>query len=190
MAKIDLGHACRSVPIHLANYQATGCKWRFSGDNFDTFFFDTRLPFGAKCSSETFHHLTQAVRWMMAKRGFHDIIIYLDDFLVIGTTFEDCKEKYDVLLALLQYLGFTISWRKLVPPMQRLTFLGVQLDTIACTLTLPPEKLQEFQSLVSRVPNQAPCNNTSVATTCRQIKSGLSGGIQRGVLSFAEFLTS
>jgi len=86
VAKIDLRHPYRSVPIHPANYQATGCKWRFSGDDFDTFFFDTRLPFGAKCSPEIFHRFTPAVRQMMARRGYRDIIVYLDDFLVIGAT--------------------------------------------------------------------------------------------------------
>jgi len=53
---------------------------------------------------------------MMARRGYRDIIVYLDDFLVIGDTYQECKEKYDVLLALLQDLGFTISWQKLIPP--------------------------------------------------------------------------
>ena len=96
MAKIDLKHAYRSVPIHPANYQATGCKWRFTGDDFDTFFYDTRLPFGAKSSPEIFHRLTQAVGRMMAK----------------------------------------------------LTFLGVQLDSVSCTMTLPAKKLAEFQTLV------------------------------------------
>ena len=114
--KNDPRHADRSVPIHSANYQATGCKWRFTGDDFNTFSL-TRLPFGAKCAPEIFHRLTQAVRRMMAKRGYHDIIVYLDNFLVIGATFEDCKQKYDVLLSLLQDHVFTISWRKLVPPM-------------------------------------------------------------------------
>ena len=74
------------------------------------------LLFGAKCSLEIFHRLMQALRQMMARRGFRDIIVYLDDFLVIGATYQECKEKYDVLLALLQDLGFTISWWKLVPP--------------------------------------------------------------------------
>lgn len=50
------------------------------------FFYDTRLPFGAKSSPEIFHRVTQAVRRMITKRGFHDIVVYLDDFLVIGAT--------------------------------------------------------------------------------------------------------
>lgn len=150
MAKIDLRHAYRSVSIHPTSYQATGCKWRFSGDDFDTFFYDTRLPFGAKCSPEIFHRLTQAVRRMMARRGYHGIIVYLDDFLVIGSSYHDCEQKYDILLALLQDLGFSISWRKLVTPTQCLTFLGVQIDTKACTLTLPAAKLQELQTLIAQ----------------------------------------
>ena len=33
LAKIDLCHAYRSVPIHPSNYPATGLKWTVSGDS-------------------------------------------------------------------------------------------------------------------------------------------------------------
>ena len=33
LAKIDLHHAYRSVPIHSANYPVTGLKWTFSGEH-------------------------------------------------------------------------------------------------------------------------------------------------------------
>ena len=85
---------------------------------------------------------------MMANRGFHVIVVYLDDFLVIGATRSECERAYQILLALLQDLGFTISEHKLVPPTQRLTFLGVQLDTVSGTMTLPHEKLTELQAIV------------------------------------------
>ena len=98
MAKIDLRHAYRLVPIHPANYQATGCKWQFSGDDHFTYFYNTRLPFGAKSSPEIFHRLTQSVCRMMAKGGFTDIIVYIDDILVIGATWERCQLAYDSLL--------------------------------------------------------------------------------------------
>ena len=140
MAKIDLRHAYRSVPIHPDNYKATGCKWQFLGDHSYTYFYDTRLPFGAKSSPEIFHRITQSVRRMMARRGFPNIIVYLDDFLVIGATREECQLAYDTLFQLLIDLGFTLSEHKLVPPTQRLTFLGVELDTMAGTMTLPADK--------------------------------------------------
>ena len=95
MAKIDLRHAHRSAPIHPDNYKATGCKWQFLGDHSYTYFYDTRLPFGTKSSPEIFHRITQSVRRMMTRRGFPNIIVYLDDFLVIGTTREECQLAYD-----------------------------------------------------------------------------------------------
>ena len=57
-----------------------------SGDDFDSYFCDTRLPFGAKSSPEIFHFLTHAVRRIMGKRSFVNIIVYLDDFLVNGSS--------------------------------------------------------------------------------------------------------
>ncbi len=116
MAKNDLRHAYRSVPIHRDKFQATGCKWQFSGDKHFTYFYDTRLPFGAKSSPEIFHRLTQSVRRMMVRRGFTDIIVYLDDFLIIGDTRKQCQLAYDTLFQLLLDLGFSISDHKLGTP--------------------------------------------------------------------------
>ena len=86
MAKIDLRHAYRSVPVHPSNYNALGLKWRFTGETQFTYLVDTRLPFGGRSAPGIFHRLTQSVRRMMARRGFDMIIVYLDDFLVIGKT--------------------------------------------------------------------------------------------------------
>lgn len=141
MAKIDLRHAYRSVPIYPSNFAATGLKWKFEGDEDFTYFYDTRLLFGAKSSPEIFRRITQAIRRMMARRGFDSVIVYLDDFLVIAPTQQACQLAYSTLLQLLQDLGFAISWRKVVGPTQKLFFLGIELDTNQCTMALPPNKL-------------------------------------------------
>ena len=60
----------------------------------------------------------QAVRYMMAKQGFQNVIGYVDDFLAIGATRVECTWAYKMLLQVLQDLGFTISKGKLVLPMQ------------------------------------------------------------------------
>ena len=80
------------------------------------------------------------------------IIVYLDDFLVIGATREECQLAYDTLLLI--DLGFTLSEHKLVPPTQRLTFLGVELDTMAGTMTLPADKLAELHTVVLQCQNK------------------------------------
>ena len=149
MAKIDLRHAYRSVPIHPSNYAATGLHWHFTGEDNFTYFYDTRLPFGAKCSPEIFHRLTQSIRRMMARRGFESVIVYLDDFLVVAPTYEACQLAFSTLLQLLQDLGFSISWHKVIGPTQKLVFLGVELDTQQCKMALPQTKLDELRGIVS-----------------------------------------
>ena len=42
-----------------------------------------------------------------------------------------------------------INWDKAVPPTQRLTFLGVDIDTVAMQLALPETKLCELRELLS-----------------------------------------
>ena len=86
---------------------------------------------------------------MMAKRSFHDIVVYLDDFLVGGAALEECECGYTTPSRLLQNLELTINQHKLVPPTQQLVLCSIQLDTIACSMTLPQEKLLDLQVLVS-----------------------------------------
>ena len=78
----------------------------------------------------------------MARKGYHALVVYLDDFLIIGESKEACQAAFDALLALLQNLGFSISWHKVVHPTQCLVFLGIMLDTFECAMSLPAEKLK------------------------------------------------
>ena len=147
MAKIDLYHAYRSVLIRPHNYQGTGLKWKFKGSKVKfTYFVDTRLIFGGRKSPGIFHRLTQAVKRIMSRKGYNAIVVYLDDFLIIGESREACQVAFYALLALLQNLGFSISWHKVVPPTQRLAFLGILLDTVESTMSLPADKLNALHS--------------------------------------------
>ena len=91
MAKIDLRHAYRSVHIHPDNYEATGLKGRFGDWRYFTYFVDTRLPYGGRRAPGIFNRLTQAVKRMMARRGYSATDVYLGDFLVIRATWQECQ---------------------------------------------------------------------------------------------------
>ena len=86
----------------------------------------------------------------MERQGYQSIIVYLDDFLVIGKTKDECQQAFSALLQLLQNLGFQISWHKVIGPTQKLVFLGVELDTLRYEMALPPGKLAELHQVVSR----------------------------------------
>ena len=148
MAKIDLESAYRSVPIHLDDFQAAGLKWTFQGDSAPSYMYDTRLPFGAKRAPGIFHRITQAVRRMMARKGYNDSVVYLDDWWIIAETKERCTEIMNLLLKLLRDLSFAISYNKVVPPTTKLTFLGIQLDSVHMLLTLPGNKVIELLDLL------------------------------------------
>ena len=147
IAKIDLRHAYRSVPVHPSNYKALGLKWLFSSASSFTYMVDTRLPFGSRSAPGIFHRITQSVRRMMENRGY-TVIVYLDDFLVIAPTQAECLLAYNTLCALLVNLGFSLSKNKLVPPCQKLTFLGIEIDTIKLSLSLPAEKLEALKDFI------------------------------------------
>ena len=148
IAKVDLRRAYRSVPVHPSNHDALGLKWKFQGDKHFTYLVDTRLPFGGRSAPGIFHRLTQSVKRMMFRRGFKGVVVYLDDFLIVGKTLKECQEAFKALCDLLVELGFTISPSKVVEPCQKLTFLGVEIDTHALTLSLPQDKLHSLKEVL------------------------------------------
>ena len=154
MAKIDLASAYRSVKIHPSNYKATGLKWTFEGDTEPTYMVDTRLPFGARRSPEVFNDLTQAVRRIMAHKGF-SIVAYLDDFFLVGDTYEECWEAMQVLLRLLRKLGFAINYSKIEGPTTSLVFLGILLDSVRMVLELPQRRLHELRKCLLHYQSRA-----------------------------------
>jgi len=155
LAKCDLSQAYRVVPVHPSNYTALGLKYTFKGDSEPTYMLDTRLPFGCKLSPQIFNALTQAVRSIMASKGFPNITVYLDDFLICEKSYERCHETLQVLLKLLRDLGFYINYSKLEGPVQRLTFLGITLDTRNMTMELPPDKLLDLHNCLIKTKNAA-----------------------------------
>ena len=106
-----------------------------------------------------FHRLTQPTCRMMAIRGY-TVLAYLDDFLIIEPTQPRCQAAFDMLVSLLESLGFTINWTKVVYPAQRLTFLGVEIDTLKCELHLPHDRVAELLSL---------CKETTLKRKCSKL---------------------
>lgn len=143
MAKIDLKSAYRSVQISPASQKVTGLKWEVAGKN--VYFYDKKLCFGASRAPAIFHRLSQAVRRFMSKRGINGVIAYIDDFLIVTETFEECKRAFLILVQLLRKLGFMISWKKVIDPCRRIVFLGVEIDSLAMCVRLPDAKLQAFK---------------------------------------------
>ena len=149
LCKVDLRQAYRHAALHPSQYKMTGLQWHFSGDPEPTVLFDARLPFGASESVGCFHRITQSVVRMMRKRVNCSVLCYIDDFLIISENYSQCVQSMDILTELLTNLGFDISWNKCVKPTQKLSFLGINLDSVSGTMSIPPSKLQETIHIAS-----------------------------------------
>lgn len=147
MAKVDLKSAYRSIPISLASQQVTGLVWPWEGK--DTYLVDKRLPFGAKASPGIFHRITQSVARMMGRMGFANIRVYLDDFIIIENSFDECLNTMNILLDLLRKLGFHINWGKVEGPTQDITFLGIRIDSVNMCIGIPRGKIVQIKNSLS-----------------------------------------
>ena len=148
MAKVDIRHAYRCIPISTQSCRATGMHWTFQ-DGRSVFMYDCKLPFGARASPTIFHRVSQAIKRMMARRGYSNVIAYQDDYLIVGKNYEECFRAWTALITLLGELGLPVNHKKLVSPTTCITFLGIQLDTEQCKISLPDEKLDVIRTTVA-----------------------------------------
>ena len=83
------------------------------------------------------------IRW-----SYNLIVAYLHDFLIISNSKDESQAFYDCLAALLLDLDFQVSGTKLVPPAQ-FNFLGVEINSLTMTLSLPVGKFSAFGEVIT-----------------------------------------
>ena len=137
--KIDVSRAFRHLPIDPLDYDLLGLYW-------EGFYLDKNLPFGTRHGSQFFQRASDAVRYALRMRGFN-VVNYIDDFLGFGVP-SVAHKSYEALLQVLTDLGLTISKKKLVPPTTKAVCLGIEIDTVKGTLSIPKEKLAQIKAEV------------------------------------------
>ena len=73
------------------------------------------------------------------------IIIYIDDMLILAETRGEASQHLEVLLFLLEALGFIVNQEKsYLDPTQELEFLELFMDLQSLQLKLPGEKIRQI----------------------------------------------
>ena len=93
-----------------------------------------------------FQRLSDTVHFGMHQRGY-DIVNYGNNFWEMGMP-SVTRTSYDVLLDLLCCLGLDVSHKKLVPPATTAVCLGIEIDIIPRTTSIPSEKLECIYNMV------------------------------------------
>ena len=84
---------------------------------------------GLTCSPRVFTRVSKFFCDWLRKRGV-TIIIYIDDILVLGKSYKECKEHANMVLRLLRTLGFLINEEKCrLEPDTFFTYLGCTWNT-------------------------------------------------------------
>lgn len=142
LAKTDIEHAYKLVPIHPEDYELLG----FSIDN--KYYFDRTLPMGLSCSCQLFEKFSSALHWILqSKLGVQGCVHILDDFLFVGPPGSSaCKRSLMSFYELSASLGVPIKEDKTVHPTTTITFLGLELDSVLMEIRLPLDKLVKIRT--------------------------------------------
>ena len=147
MWKRDLSRFFLQLPLDPTEYRRVAVIWR------SMFFFFLGLAFGLRHSGLNGQKVTDALTWILRRLGLecadgceYSCCNYVDDIGGVESTKARAVEAFEKLGWLMEDLGLEESVEKAEPPTTCITYLGVQFDSIAMTMSVPPEKLTEIKA--------------------------------------------
>ena len=105
----------------------------------DHIYFESRLPFGLRSSCLNAQRVTRAVILIYNTKTKSFAVGYVDDVIGCSPAISAFMD-YDSFCALSDELGLGRTLDKCVAPTYRVVWIGLQFDTIAMEISLPPEK--------------------------------------------------
>jgi len=133
-ASIDIQDAYWHVPIHSSHRKYL--RFNFQ----DQLYEFMCLPFGLSSAPRAFTKLMKPVVSLLRQQGLMSVI-YLDDLLLLASTWVSCNLNVQKTIQLLNFLGFTIKkCKSCLFSSQKITFLGFELNSINGTIRLPLNK--------------------------------------------------
>ena len=152
--KVDISRAFRHLKIDPGDLDLLGLKH-------ESYYLDGSLCFGFRHGSFFFQKCSDAIRYLMKKFGYPNLLNYINDLIYIGLP-SDIQASYQCLLHLLQQLGLEISRKKLVAPSTSAICLGILVDSVNQTISIPDEKLKEIVDLCKQWGTKSTCTKTQL----------------------------
>ena len=116
------------------------------------------------------------------KRGIRHVFHHLDDFIVVGPPHSvECSEALSILNQTCAHLGVPIADHKRDGPTTCLTYLGIEVDTVASQLRLLQDKLQRLRIRLAEWGDRKCCGRRELESligvlhhACKVVRSGRS----------------
>lgn len=176
LAKMDIRQAYRMIPVHPCDRHLLGMRWR------EEVFVDKTLPFGLRSAPIIFTAVADALQWAMEERGVTFAEHYIDDFITVGAPGSDeCTRNVQLMLQTCESAGVPVEESKSEGPASSLTFLGIEIDSVAMELRLPADKLTQLQTLLMQWRGKKACTKRellsiigSLSHACKVVRPGRS----------------
>ena len=138
MCKLDLKDAYFCVPLKKESRKYVRFQWE------GTLYEFLCLCFGLGPAPLIFTKILK-VPISLLRRLQIRVIIYLDDMLLMSQTLKELLMNRDTIIFLLTRLRFVINLKKsILVPVQKIEFLGLEIDTAEMKLFLPQRKVEEI----------------------------------------------
>ena len=145
LASIDIKDAFYSIPIHRNHKRYLKFVWKGIPYQFNA------MPNGYVDAMRIFGKILKPVFAYLREQGYVSVI-YVDDTLLSGDSYQECLENVQATLKLLQDLGFVIHpIKSVLIPTQCITFLGFIFDTINMSITLTEEKKVKIRNMAKHL---------------------------------------
>ena len=151
--KSDLKSVFRILGLSVSSWKWLVMKAQNPVTGEWVYFVDKCLPFGSSISCAHFQWFSDALchlieyRLKVNKR----VTNYLDDFLFIARTIRMCNYMIDSFLKLCHELGVPVSMEKIEWAAKFMVFLGILLDGVNHTLSVPIEKRESAIQLIQEI---------------------------------------
>jgi hypothetical protein len=140
--KRDLRHAYRQFPVDPGDYCFLAYYWEHQ------YYLDTVLAMGQRNAGMSCSRVTKSIMYMHAEDGYEGSS-YLDDLIGVSSP-QLGQEAYESLGELLAELGLLENLAKACPPNTIQLVLGVLINTVDGTISVPGERLDEINALLTQ----------------------------------------
>lgn len=108
------------------------------------------MPFGLSTAPFTFTKLLKPVINCLRSKGYKSVI-YLDDTICIGNSYQECLENCQMTISLLECLGFIINKEKsVIVPTKIAIFICFIVNTKEMTLSVTSKKREAISLLIKK----------------------------------------
>ncbi|MCP4486855.1 MAG: hypothetical protein GY820_05980 [Gammaproteobacteria bacterium] len=162
ITKVGLKNAYYSIPIAEDYQPYLAFIWKGKV---------TRLCFGLARAPRIFTKVMKPILVKMRLQGAN-IVAYIDDFWICHRNRDRCRElTFLLIINHLESLGFVINRENsLIDPVQKLTFLGMEICSVWMTVSLPDNKRENLLSQIQQMLKNAGASSHEIMGLIGQLE--------------------